>query len=141
MYGPELLHTTVRSIEGFRGSVPPDDEAVERYARVLEEEVRDQRALAIRYAGVAPTLSGVLAQGFAVDNSLAKLRVRLHLRLADDAPVPGPETQSPRDLDHASVVLFLGPFSDPLATIAAIETHSATEFGVVQFDHIDPRSA
>lgn len=136
VYGPELLHTTVRSIEGFRGVVAPGDPAVEHYAQALEEEARGCE-LAIRYAGVAPTRSGVLAQGWPVADSLEALRARLHSRLADRAPVPGPESEDPRDLAHASLMLFTGTLSDTEATVAALEAHRLTDFGVACFDAVD----
>jgi len=137
VHGPELLHTTVRSIEGFRGAVADDDEAVKRYVDVLQEEARDLESVAIRYAGVAPTVSGVLAQGWPLDQTLHVLRERLHARLPSNVPVAGPETQRPRDLAHATLLAFTGPLADPAATVAAIEAHRHTEFGVEHFRRLD----
>jgi 2'-5' RNA ligase len=137
VYGVQDLHVTVRSIEGFREDITPDDPAVERYAQIIEEEVLGDRAFPIRFRGVAPTRSGVIAPGFPADRALQRLRERLHPRLAAEAIVTGPESRAPRRLVHASLLLFTDALADPTRTVATLESYRSSDFGIVIFDRID----
>ena len=112
VYGLADLHVTVRSLEGFRVFERRDD-VVRHYVRVLKREVRSLHPLPIRFDGVAPTLSGVIALSSAGSRRLRELRERLHRELAASAPVPGPEARRPRARAHMSMVLFTGPLADP----------------------------
>jgi 2'-5' RNA ligase len=132
-----LIHVTIRSLEAYRADVGPDDPAIELYARTIAEEVSGEPPFEIRFAGLAPTRSGVVACGWPVDERIARLRTRLHERLRDAAPVPGPETERPRDLEHATLLLFGGTLRDPDGTAAALEARRQTAFGTARFDRVE----
>jgi hypothetical protein len=136
-YGPELLHVTLRSIEGYRGVVAPDDPAVVHYEEVIRAATREISRLEVRFRGVAPMASGVVAQGWPVDDTLARVRGVAHRRLHAAAPVAGPETRRPRDLAHATLLLFREPLEDPEGMVAELEAWRDVDFGTARFDHIE----
>lgn len=136
-YTRSLLHTTLRSLEGYRVGVTADDEAARWYATRLAEAASGFGVLAIEYRGLTASNLGVMAQGWPLGNDLARLRGRLHQLLGHHNRLLGPEASHPRSLAHASLIVFTGPLSQPSRLADYIEQHRSTAFGIAVFDTID----
>jgi hypothetical protein len=103
-YDRASFHLTVRSLEGYRTTVPPADIA-EYLTGVSEAAVRIRPKIEMR--GLCAGESGVLACGFA-DADMDRLRTRLTARAAAHGRrgPAGVDDERVRDTLHASLMVF-----------------------------------
>ena len=136
VYGEHNLHVTLRSFEGWRGNVAEDDEALRLYREAVTSIVRDWPAIRIRFRGLTASASGILLQGWPVDDVQA-LRTALHDRLvASGSTMGGPEAERVdlRRTVHATLAMYGSTVARPAALSAFIERHRDTDFGEHSFE-------
>jgi 2'-5' RNA ligase len=101
------LHTTVRTLEHHRASVPPDDPLVAQYAEALDAVCAATPPFEIRFEGVVLTPGGVLAAGYPRDRTLTRLRAQLYQELDRRSLAGSPERARSRTTAHASLAVFM----------------------------------
>jgi hypothetical protein len=108
VYASRDLHSTVRSLEGFQGAVPPNQ--VAHYARQLKRVSNGLGAIEIDYIGLGGGTTGIFACGYP-SPSLAELRRRLHddQLLLGPLGVAGADANRVRNTAHVSLLLFRSP--------------------------------
>jgi len=138
-YGPEDLHVTVRSIEGYREAVSRGDHRVSLYERVLRRALEHLGPVTVEFAGLTASRSSVLLQGWPVA-SLQDFRNRLYDMLSEvGAIVSGPELSrsSIRKTCHATLALIGGPLEAPERFVEFIDAHRATYYGRITFRQLE----
>ena len=137
LYTPATVHTTVSALEFYRAPIAPDDDRVQRYCAILQHIARQFAPFEIRYQGLTATPIGVLAQGWPLDDSLQRLRHALREQLRAHSLLSGPEQEQPRQIAHASLIVFTSPLQQPAELAAFIEQNRATHFGTTTITTLD----
>jgi hypothetical protein len=142
VYGEDNLHVTLRSFEGWRSEVGSEDEALPVYRDALASIVADGPAPRVRFRGLTASASGVLVQGWPLDDVQA-LRTRLHAVLHDrllaaGLPMTGPEASRGdlRRTVHATLAMYGPTVAEPHALSAFVERHRETDFGEQRFETV-----
>jgi hypothetical protein len=137
-YGPENLHVTVRSIEGYREAVPRGDYRVSLYERVLCRALEKLEPVTVEFAGVTASTSSVLLQGWP-DASLQDFRNQLYDMLSEIGAISGPELSrsSIRKTCHATLALIGSPLEVPERFVEFIEAHRATYYSRITFRELE----
>jgi len=136
VYGEHNLHVTLRSFEGWRGDVANEDAALDVYRDVVAAIAKDLTAIRVRFRGLTASASGVLVQGWPVDDVHA-LRTVLHDRLvATGVPMTGPEARRAdlRRTAHATLAMYGRAVAQPRELTAFVERHRDTDFGEHRFE-------
>ncbi len=138
-YDHVTLHSTVRSIENFRGRVMPDDPALHLYRRCLEQAVSGLSEISVRYNGAMLSASGILLVGWPCDDTLQTVRARFQHALAPHlTDAHHPEQNRLRHTAHISTAVFTDSvFADANALAARMEKQADTFFGTETYRHID----
>ena len=126
------LHFTLRSLEHFRSSIPPDDPRRTGYAQALDAAADGLPPIRVEMRGVCPHAAGVIVVGYPVDETLADLQARFaaELRARDLA---GFESWV-RDRWYVSLIHFAGQVVDTDAVIAWCDERRNMQVGVVDLD-------
>ncbi|MFJ8046265.1 2'-5' RNA ligase family protein [Kitasatospora sp. NPDC096147] len=128
VYAPEHLHSTVRSLEGFRDEVPPG--LVDRYAALVREAVAGLPEIEIDFRGLGASEGGVFACGYA-GPGLTELRERLRrARPASDRP--GGDGDRVRDTAHVSLMVFRPPLVPEPGLADHVAARRDTAYGTVR---------
>lgn len=137
-YDASSLHSTVRSIEDFRGPVAVDDEMVRLYERCLRQAVAGVAEISVLYQGVMASASGVLLQGWPCDRTLQTVRERFHAALQPHFAPDHREQQRLRRTAHASVAVFTDTtFADCPALADYMSRHHKQRFSVEVYRSIE----
>ncbi len=136
-YTPATVHTTVSALEFYRAPITPDDERVQRYCTILQRIARQCAPFEIRYQGLTATPIGVLAQGWPLDDGLQSLRHSLREQLRAHALLTGPEQEEPRQIAHASLIVFSAPLQQPTELATFIEQNRTTYLGTTTINRLE----
>ena len=128
-YDSHSLHFTIRSLEAYRGNVPPNDERVLVYKDVLKNYLGKKFTVSLR--GIISTASGLLLCGYP-DFNLAEMRSTLYDKLnVDDLTLSSPEPYRDklRNTCHASIVLYGSELTDCSRYIGFLDENFEFDFG------------
>jgi hypothetical protein len=134
-YGADNLHTTVRTIEGYRDQVPADDASIATYVELAQQLGQRFLPFTIDYCGLTANAGSILAQGWPHDANIQTFRRAMHESLAERGLVrPGPELRGPRRAAHATLLLFSGPIDRPEALVRYVEASRDKHVGTSTVD-------
>lgn len=108
IYGPECLHITLRSFEGYREYVAEDDEYMQVYVGAISHALTQMPSMSISLRGLIASPGGVLIKGWP-GMDLQAFRQTVHEYLARTAlPMWGPESELSRirTSAHATLSIF-----------------------------------
>ncbi len=137
IYGKENLHTTLCSLEFQRLEVTANDPKVRAYEAVLKSVAARFKAISIQYKGITANRSGVMAQGWPLEDKLQEIREAFHTELEKRGLLGGPEESSIRQTAHASLAVFTKPLENPHGLVDFIAQNRETDFGTCTLDTIE----
>lgn len=136
-YDNANFHTTITTIEFYRSKFNKNDERVLQYKEILQTLINKFKTVRINYEGIVASKSGVLVQGFPIDNTLQEIRGMFREALEENSLLNGPETEHPRQTAHSSLAVFLSPILDPEGLVQFIDENRHLKFGLSEADSID----
>lgn len=137
IYDASNLHTTIRSIEFQRLEVDENDPKVLEYEEALKSVAARFKSISIKYKGITANRSGVMAQGWPVDDILQEIREAFHEELEKRGLLGGPEEVNVRQTSHASLAVFTQPLENTQGLIDFIINNRDTDFGTCEIDTIE----
>lgn len=137
IYDQSNLHTTLRSIEFQRLEVDENDEKVKQYEEALRVVVEKFGPIKITYKGLTANRSGVMAQGWPVDDTLQEIRDAFHTELEKRGLLGGPEETAVRQTSHASLAVFTHPLVDSEKLTDYVANNRDTDYGTCEISQID----
>lgn len=133
--GPDHFHTgtlgsahlTVRSLEGYREEIGPDDAAIQRYQSAIERA--DSGPTRFRITGLTLTAGTVMACAFPLDPNADAFLDRLTTELGPDAWHEAPYGR--RDIWYLNLLHFTTTITTPNHLIDWVSAHRTAPFGEV----------
>lgn len=123
----DLVHFTVRSLEGHRVQVPADDPIVQRGTAALRKAGRGP--IRLRLAGLTLTPVSVMACAWPCDDAAEEFAAELTDGLGDLA-----EYDAARSIWYANVLHFAGPVADPAGLIEWVAARREIDLGETTID-------
>jgi 2'-5' RNA ligase len=123
------LHLTVLSLHTATVRYQPYLAHVEAYRDAVAEAVEGAPPFAVAMTGVTLATGAVLAQGFPVDESLARIRARLRAALAARALGGALDQRYRLETAHMTIVRFVAPLRVPQRFVDALAAARRREFG------------
>ena len=123
----DLVHFTVRSLEGHREAVPADDPAAKRYEAALRQAAR--RPIRLRLTGLTLTPVSVMACAWPCDDAADQFATTLEAALGEDCTF-----ENGRDVWYANVLHFAGPIADPAGLVEWVTRRRTLDLGETTID-------
>jgi hypothetical protein len=131
--GRGRAHITVRALERYTPSVPPDRSA--RYLLAMARALQDVGPVTLGFDGVGLSPGSVVAWATTSDGRADRLRERLEEELGDDAWLERAAFENGRDpIWYCSLMHFARPITEPGELVRWIDHRSATALGAETFD-------
>jgi len=137
IYGRSNLHTTLRSIEGYRSDVDGHDGKVRQYKETLQNILRRFGGIRIAYRGLTCDSTSIMAQGWPMDDTLQEIREAFHEELQQRNLLSGPEKAAIRQTSHASLTVFTRALADAEKLADHVRDNRNTDYGTCEVDTID----
>lgn len=137
IYDQSNLHTTLRSIEFQRLEVDENDEKVKQYEEALKAVVERFGPIKITYRGLTANRSGVMVQGWPVDDTLQEVREAFHNELEKRGLLGGPEETAVRQTSHASLLVVTHPLANSEGLADYVQSNRDTDYGTCEINEID----
>jgi hypothetical protein len=131
---PSAVHVTVRAIQAHRADVPGGDPVTSRAAAAMARAATEALTVRLRLSGLTLTPSGVMVCSYPYDGAADDFACRLRDELGDDGRF---EANFHRDIWYATLLHFAGPFVDPEALVAWVESHRDLELPDAVVDAVE----
>ena len=121
-------HLTVRALEGYRATIPPDDPAIERYLSALRRATAGPTCF--RVTGLTLTPGSVMAAAIPLDEAADAFMDRLTTELGPDDWFERPHGR--RDIWYLNLLHFTSGIANPLKLIDGVAERRTTTIGEVE---------
>jgi 2'-5' RNA ligase len=132
-YQPAELHVTVLAVIPGSESWHEEIHRLPACRMVLDEVLKNCRALSVKFRGVTVSPEAVLIQGFPQDDALARLRDELRSALRDRGVGENLDRRYKIAAAHLTVIRFSNPKADWKRLLNYLHAHRETDFGETRF--------